>query len=331
MLPTRNDRRIAWCYISLVNDRKSWQFDTLFKQVSKSQPLDPKLTRILSRTVHYILNNYFRSTQIKKLIDKNVQSLIIGCNMSGKCWRWSYIYNLGKLIKKTIDSLISDSRSWIYGRLDSKDVTLFCLPGSKRKFSNNFVEELYKARYDKGLRIILPPVRNVGEEQRSEIQPVDQIQMKEGGTKGTNSIIDHSERLKKICSELFTYVSLDLNRYNGDISVVMKLFRLAAIERMTPFVRHILQENPPKSLIEKKEVASKLNRVLGELGIAIEEPASKQPCSVIASPDRGLGGYFRLQAKRFVPGNVQQTSITEKLPPLELIEAPRQERLARPR
>ena len=97
-------------------------------------------------------------------------------------------------------------------------------------------------------------------------------------------------------------------------------FRRGLIGYLEPAFRELLQTNPPGGYAGRLALVKELNSLLRELGLAVRHPITKRPCSLMGDPYR-----IRLQSKdRTSPSSSSTTS----LPPLELMEAPRQEKLS---
>jgi len=97
-------------------------------------------------------------------------------------------------------------------------------------------------------------------------------------------------------------------------------FRIALAEQLQPVVRMLLQEHPPSDDAGRRELAHRLNYVLRESGLAIRDPVSGQPSSIVPEP------YRLVLQSRTAPSNRRTRSGNVKtLPPLELIEHTRQE------
>jgi hypothetical protein len=113
--------------------------------------------------------------------------------------------------------------------------------------------------------------------------------------------------------------------------------RNAFIQKLQPAIRTMIQVNPPESVAGKQALAKRLNIILAQLGLAVRHPHTSQACS-ISAVGGSKAGYFVLQAKRMNPPTVSSKSapkasrshllLNETVPPIELIEAPRQERFS---
>jgi hypothetical protein len=113
--------------------------------------------------------------------------------------------------------------------------------------------------------------------------------------------------------------------------------RDVVIRKLQPVVRQLIQVNPPGSVAGKQAIAKRFNNILSQLGLAVRHPHTGQACS-IAAVGGSKAGYFVLQAKRMNLPAVSSKAghkasrshllLNETVPPIELIEAPRQERFA---
>lgn len=103
-------------------------------------------------------------------------------------------------------------------------------------------------------------------------------------------------------------------------------FRREAAAQLQPVIKTLLQDAPPVSYAEKQALAKKINEALHEVGLAIRHPDTKEPCGVVATTNRPSSkhSWLRLQPR----GGGRQSQPTTELPPLELMEAARKEKLA---
>jgi hypothetical protein len=273
----------------------------------------------LTNTINHVLSKQLQSDRVRDLFDRGVRLLATLSQVSGS----GYI----KRVELGLDALLNETASlqsslplntWAGGVLERTNVTIACAWCNNDEVSNSFLDFLSKnASYSK---------RGVGLF-RSRHGVVEEVRIGK----------DDRERWKQLSAQLFAPVSTDPQQGLTDLEVLGKVLREAAIDRLTPIFRQLLQTAPPTTLAEKKLVSSRLNQMMGEFGIAIKDPVTGRPSSVAVAPDRSGSGYFRLQAKKLSAPDENETglayaprhsSVTTKLPPIELMEAPRQERLA---
>lgn len=315
-----------------IDDSKSGHFEPMESDQSK-------IVNVNSLPYH-IVREYTRLSLTKvepgyfpSLRRKQSRWLEVACERQWANWVMSHEKEFTQLVHDTICHQNQYRQGqWLAYRFDQDGATLCCVVGPKRMLVDKMVETLFELDYSAGIRGKI--LMDMGSDEQTERKSDDQV---------TNLSERHRiEQWKRLSAEMFALVSPEPDKCLVDVQAIETCFRGAAIISLTPVVRQIVQESPPPTLEGKKDAASRLNRVLGELGIAIKEPTTGRPSSVAVAPDRRAGGYFRLQAKKVVVTDVTATdpqqgsvprlsAVTSKLPPLELIEAPRQERLARPR
>jgi hypothetical protein len=97
-------------------------------------------------------------------------------------------------------------------------------------------------------------------------------------------------------------------------------FRHALADQLRPVVRALLQGTSPPSEPGQQELARRVNYVLRDAGLAIVDPDSGQPATVVADSSR-----LRLQSRLATAGRQTRSRNIKALPPLELVEYLRQE------
>jgi hypothetical protein len=287
---------------------------------------DAGLQTELTNDSYYFLTRVLTPEQRQTLLDRGIRRLIAGCRTTGKGWRSALQLGIERLLRDSVAFQMSlPGDAGCGGRVDQEQISVLCGWAIDNLQANLLLDKLYQLDYYEGIRLWSSVAIVSGE----------------GPENGAEQVRREDEWMR-LSTELFARLSPEPDQCLSDLTTLETCLRKAAIVRLTPVVRQLLQVAPPPTLEEKRAVSSRLNRVLAELGLAIKDPTTGRPCSVAVAPDRGASGYFRLQAKKMdatnrpateeARGNFQrQSAITTKLPPLELMEAPRQERLARPR
>lgn len=126
-----------------------------------------------------------------------------------------------------------------------------------------------------------------------------------------------SRRIENSFENAFGKLPDDPSQRLDALSAVNKQFRLALSERLQPVVRTLLQEKPPADDPGRKELAHRMNYILRDAGLAILDPDTGKPSSLVAEPYR-----LALQGKK---DQHNRRRNVKSLPPLELTEYTRQE------
>lgn len=128
------------------------------------------------------------------------------------------------------------------------------------------------------------------------------------------------EQQKVAFQTLFEGLPADPNRRLDALAEVNHAFRRALADELRPVVRELIQHSPPADGQHRKELARHLNHILHDAGLAIVDPGSGYPASVVADPYR-----LKLQSRTNSSGRRPCSGNTKSLPPLELMECPRRE------
>ncbi len=297
---------------------------------------DSALVVDLTNTSHRFLSHLVPASQVQDLFDRGVKRLTLRCGVSSSRYLKTLQLGMEELLNETVGFQATlPIGTYAGGRFEKGKVTITCAWSENQNAANFFLDfiDKFQSYSKKSVRLFRSTNGVVDEETGGKDQrPPD----KEIGPLPRKEIRGELERLS---AELFAQVSADPQQCLTDVETLATSVRAAAIKRLTPIFQQLLQLTPPSTLAEIKAVSSQLNRVMAEIGIAIKDPATGRACSVAVAPDRSGGGYFRLQAKKHstpieseseaAKGHASRlSSVTTKLPPLELMEAPRQERLA---
>ena len=131
---------------------------------------------------------------------------------------------------------------------------------------------------------------------------------------------DNAKPQQNPFQRLFADLPEDPNLRLNALAEVNHSFRQALAGQLRPVVRALLQETPPQDDKGRRELAHRLNHVLHDANLAIVDPDTSQPASVVAHSWR-----LRLQSRTTGSGKRSCSRNTKSLPPLELTECARQE------
>jgi hypothetical protein len=209
---------------------------------------------------------------------------------------------------------------WCGGRLDRGPVTVICVLAADYTRANQTIAILSKSDYYPGIRLWSKEV-------------VDE--KVEGGGIARTSQEQYTQA--KLLEQFFDSLSDIPEKLLDELDQLQTPVREVAIRKLQPVVRQLTQVNPSESVAGKQVIAKRLNNILSQLGLAVRHPHTGQACS-IAVVSGSKAGYFVLQAKRMNPPTVSSKVgekasrshllLNDAVPPIELIEAPRQERFA---
>ena len=130
----------------------------------------------------------------------------------------------------------------------------------------------------------------------------------------------HMTGQKELFQALFANLPSSPRQCLDALAEVNNAFRQAIADQLTPTVRFLLQEEPPKDAPGRRELAHHLNHVLRDVGLAVVDPISGLATTVVAEPYRLV-----LQSRMATAGRQTRSQNTQKLPPLDLVAHIRQE------
>jgi hypothetical protein len=125
----------------------------------------------------------------------------------------------------------------------------------------------------------------------------------------------NSEEQSNPFQTLFEGLPEQANHRLDALVEIHRSFKRELINQLRPIIRTLLQEKPPSDDNGRQELTHHLNDILHEVGLAIVEPSTGLPASVVAEPWR-----LRLQTRANHDGKRIRSKNTKSLPPLDLVE-----------
>lgn len=294
---------------------------------------DAGLLTELTNAGQYALSRQLTENPRLLNIDGEARRLVVGCEVRGKGWSSALELAVEQVLRDTLAFQAHLPASvGASARLDQEKVSILCSLGLNEVWSNKCVDELSDMSYYVGIRTWSKTV-GVVEEATKRGKLAD--------CSGTEVWVPDPTELANwnhLTTNLLASLSADPRELLAQLIFLQTPVREVVIRTLQPAVRHLLQENPPPTTAEKKALAKQLNQVLSTLGLAVRHPETGQACSV-AGIGGSRAGYFVLQTRRATrptsgdrdhtaPARQRQVVLNDQVPPLELIEGPRQERFA---
>jgi hypothetical protein len=135
-------------------------------------------------------------------------------------------------------------------------------------------------------------------------------------------VMTSDQKMNDLFRTAFSNLPTEANSRLDALFQLNGVFRRAIAGQLKPVVRTLLQEQPPEDEKGRRDLAPRLNHILRDMGLAIVDPDSGKPASVVADA-------YRIRLRTRVPDGEGDkrtySSNTQSLTPLELVECPRTE------